>query len=61
MLNELIYLTQCPVCGRYEPYHLNGWWCPVCGTSEDERIIQDLKQRLLALEKALSWGTDLQN
>ena len=49
----------CPVCGRYHPYPLEGWWCPMCGKPDYNRIIHDLTDRLTVIEKTVEWGTQL--
>ena len=61
MLNELLGLADCPLCKRHEPYHLYGWWCPICGTTDEEKEIDDLKARLIAIENALTWKNNIEN
>lgn len=54
MLNDLImYIGQCPVCGRYYHGPLENWWCPYCGPSMSLKAIQqieNLTNRVEALE-----------
>ena len=41
MLNDLImYIGQCPICGRYYHGPLENWWCPYCGPSMSLKAIQ---------------------
>ena len=55
----MISFLTCPVCGRYHPAPLNGWWCPFCGESENSKLIRDLNNRLTIIEKSVEWGTEL--
>lgn len=41
MLNEMLNLSGCPVCGRDVFSHPHSpWWCPFCGDSDTRMLRQ---------------------
>ena len=59
MLNEMLHMRECPLCGRPHAYPLEGWWCPYCGTSLSTSMRKELRtlnDRVLILEKLLEWN-----
>ena len=59
MLNEMLNLSGCPVCGRDVFSHPHSpWWCPFCGDSDTRLLRQQvngLNKRLTIIENYAIW------
>lgn len=59
MLNEMLALSCCPVCGREDFRHpLSVYWCPFCGGGDNMKLkiqINKLNDRLQIIENNLEW------
>ena len=59
MLNEMLSMMECPVCGRNVFQHpRSAWWCPFCGDSDMRMLkqqINGLNERLTIIENYSVW------